>query len=154
MRIRKFRSSDAIQVAQMHRGTIRSVNAKDYPRAQIRVWSGRVSAKRHRNPKELTNRVKYVALDKKKVVGFGDLDKTGELMGLYIHKDYQGKGVGTKILTILESEARKIGLKKLTLTSTLSALNFYKRQGYRILKKTHYRIKNQNLAVYEMKKAL
>jgi len=48
MRIRKFRASDAVEVARLHRNTIRNINSKDYSKEQIAVWSGRTSAKRFR----------------------------------------------------------------------------------------------------------
>ena len=151
MRIRKFRASDAVAVAKMHRDTVRNINSKDYPPEQIAVWSGRSTARRMKKTKKT---YRYVALEDKKIIGFGDFKQDGELAGLYIHKDYIGRGIGTSLLKKLEDEAKKYGIKELHLMSTITARNFYKKHGYSIVKKTTHKIKNQELVVYKMKKAL
>ena len=40
------------------------------------------------------------------IIGFGDMDNTGYLDRLYVHKDYQGKGVATAICDRLEEDFR------------------------------------------------
>ncbi|MBI3027782.1 GNAT family N-acetyltransferase [Candidatus Woesearchaeota archaeon] len=152
MKVRKFRTSDSIEVAKLHRNTIRYVNRADYPSRQIKVWSGRTSAKRFRN--SVKTRVRFVAVDKGKILGFGDYAPDGELSGLYIHKDFQGKGVGKNLLIKLEKQARKQGIKEFHLSSTITAKDFYKRNGYKIIKKGKHEISGQNLTIYRMKKKL
>lgn len=152
MHIRKFRLSDAAELARLHRGTIRSINVLDYPPKQIAVWSGRVSARRFRESAK--NIIRYVAIKDNKIVGFGDFEKKGEMTGLYVHKDYQNKGVGQRLLKMLERQALKIGMKEFKLSSTITALDFYKRQGYKVIRKSIHPIRNQRLIVYKMKKRL
>ncbi len=152
MYVRKFKASDAREVARMHRSTIRFVNSKDYPPKQIAVWSGRTSAKRFRDSINMFFR--FVAVDKSKIVGFGDFKKDGELAGLYVHKNYQGRGVGFLLLKKIEKSARKKYIKKLFCYSTITAKDFYKKHGYRIIKKIKFPIKNQKLTVYKMSKFL
>ena len=65
MRIRKFRNSDATKLARLHRSTIRNVNSQDYPKEQIDVWSGRVSAERFR--KSAKENTRFVAIANKKI---------------------------------------------------------------------------------------
>lgn len=36
------------------------------------------------------------------IVGFGDMDETGYLDRLYVHKDYQGQGIASAICDELE----------------------------------------------------
>lgn len=43
-----------------------------------------------------------VALDNEIIVGFGDIDKTSYLDRLYVHAEYQGKGIDTAICNQLE----------------------------------------------------
>ena len=152
MYIRKFKASDAAEVAKMHRNTIRFVNSKDYLPEQIEVWSGRTSAKRFRDSIKMFFR--FVAVEKGKIVGYGDFKKDGELAGLYVHKNYQGRGVGFLLLKNIEKSARKKDIKKLFCYSTITAKDFYKKQGYGIIKKTKFPIKNQKLTVYKMSKLL
>ena len=152
MYVRKFRVSDAVKVARLHRNTIRYVNSKDYPPKQIKVWAGRTSAKRFRDSMNIFYR--FVAIDNGKIVGYGDFTLKGELAGLYIHKDYQGKGVGYLLLKKIEESARQKGLEKLFLSSTITAKNFYQKHGYKVIKKMKFPIKNQKLIVYKMVKQI
>ena len=151
MRIRKFRDSDAVELARLHRGTIRNVNGRDYPKKQIRAWTSKVSAKRFRDSAKQNTRL--VALEKNQIVGFVDY-KNDDLMGLYIHQDHVGKGVGKKLLQRLESDAYKNGLRVLKCVSTITAHKFYEKNGYKTTKKTKFQMGNQKLTVYEMKKRL
>ncbi|MBI2102190.1 GNAT family N-acetyltransferase [Candidatus Woesearchaeota archaeon] len=152
MHARKFRISDAAEVARMHRNTIRFVNSKDYPQKQIKIWADRTSAKRFRNSIDMFYR--FVAVDNGKIVGYGDFKKEGELAGLYVHKEYQGKGAGYLLLKKLEESAKQKGIKKFYMYSTITAKDFYKMHGYRIVRKTKFSIKNQKLIVYYMEKKL
>ena len=43
-----------------------------------------------------------VAVDDEIIVGFGDIDRTGYLERLFVHKDYQGRGIATAICDKLE----------------------------------------------------
>jgi len=151
MYIRKFKDSDAVEVARLHRATIRNINSKDYSKKQIEAWSNRVSAKRFRDSAK--NCIRFVALDNNKIIGFADF-KENDLMGLYIHKDCINKGIGKNLLTHLEKAAYKKGVRKLQCLSTITARKFYEKNRYKILKKTRHKIKNQNLIVYEMEKKL
>ena len=151
MIIRKFRDSDAAELARLHRSTIRNVNSQDYPTKQIDIWSGRVSAKRFR--KSANENIRFVAIEDGKIIGFVDYKKD-DLMGLYIHKDHTGKGVGKKLLRILEKDAYRNGIRMMKCSSTITAKKFYEKNGYNTIKKAKFQMENQKLTVYEMKKRL
>ena len=151
MIIRKFLDSDAVGLARMHRATIKTVNSNDYPKEQIRVWAGGSSAKKFRE--RAKDSIILVALEKNKLVGFIE-SKYNDLKGLYIHRDYIGQGVGKKLLKKLQETAYKQGIRKLKCMSTITAIYFYAKHGFKIIKKTKYKIRKQKLTVYEMEKKL
>ncbi len=151
MVIRRFRESDAVQLARLHRSTIRAVNKKDYPAKQIKAWSGRVSARRHR--KYSRQRVKFVAIENGRLVGFAEY-KDDEIMGLYVHKDYMKRGIGKRLLVRVERHAYSKGIRVLKCTSTVTARLFYERNGYRTIRKTKHAIGRYKLSVYRMRKRL
>ena len=74
--------------------------------------------------------------------------------GLYIHKDNLRKGVGKKLLEKLEKDAYKNGVRTIKCNSTITAHKFYKKNGYKTIRKTKFQIGNQKLTVYDMKKRL
>ena len=152
MKIRRFRNSDAVELARMHRGTIRAINRKDYSKKQIQVWA-RSSAKRWRGNAKAKNSAILVALDKIKLVGFIHL-KDSEVKALYVHKTYIGRSVGKRLLKKLEEIAYKKGIRKIKCVSTITAKNFYTIQGFKTIRKTKFQIKSQKLPVYSMVKDL
>ena len=51
--------------------------------------------------------------------------------------DLQGKGLGSQIISALENVARGKGIQRIILSARGNALQFYKSNGYEIIKKTH-----------------
>lgn len=56
-----------------------------------------------------------------KLVGFCDIDYTGYLDRLYVHKDYQNQGIGTAICNELE---QAFTVRKITTHSSITARPF------------------------------
>ena len=51
--------------------------------------------------------------------------------------EFQGKGLGSQITSALEDVARGKGIQRIILSARENALQFYKNNGYEIVKKTH-----------------
>ena len=101
MQLRKYQPSDCAQLAELFYQTVHSVNAKDYTQEQLDAWAtGEVdlqawdaSFRAHRT---------IIAVENGGIVGFGDMDGSGYLDRLYVHKDYQRQGVASAICDELE----------------------------------------------------
>jgi len=152
MRIRLAQNKDFACIARLHRETIRHVNSKDYPEDVISVWSGRTKASRFRNSASKVKR--WVAIDKEKIIGFCDHDFNCELGGLYIHKDFQGKGIGKKLVKKAEDSMKKLGCKKIKIMSTVTAKTFYQKNGYKVIKKSSHQIEDKKVDVFIMNKTI
>lgn len=151
MKIRLARDEDFASIARLRRQTIRNINAKDYSEDIIRVWSGsRGSAQGFRNSAHKCKR--WVAVDDGKVVGFCDHGFKCELWGLYVHKDYIGKGVGSRLLKTAEESMKKQGCDVVKLKSTITAKEFYLKNGYSIVRKTLHKIADVKVLAYIMAK--
>ena len=64
-----------------------------------------------------------------RLVGTGTL-LDGVILGVFVSPEGQGGGTGTAIMDALEYEARAIGLTRVELGASLTALDFYIRRGY------------------------
>jgi GNAT superfamily N-acetyltransferase len=64
------------------------------------------------------------------VVAAGALTKSGEIMLNYVSPDARFSGASKAMMTALEEEVRRIGLRQCTLESTLTAHRFYLSMGY------------------------
>jgi ribosomal protein S18 acetylase RimI-like enzyme len=152
MRIRLAREGDYVTIARLHRQTFRNINSKDYTKDQINAWSTRTNAQRFRNSANKCKR--WVAVQDDKVVGFCDHTLDGEFWGLYVHKDFIGKGIGSRLLKVAEDSLKKMGFKKVHLEATVTAKEFYKKHGYRVMKKDLHPINNEKLEIFNMSKTL
>ena len=148
MVIRPYRSDDCATLAQIYYDTIHTVNAADYTEAQLDAWaSGNVGLQvwdeyflaRHSFVAELTGII----------VGFADMDDTGYLGRLYVHKDYQGMGIGKALCDTVE---KAVAVSKYTLHSSITAKPFYEKQGYRTVEMRQMPRKDQFITIYVMEK--
>jgi GNAT superfamily N-acetyltransferase len=55
----------------------------------------------------------------------------GKLYNFFVSPDRQGSGVGGELLDYVEKKAKAEGRQKLTVDSSLTAIAFYRRKGYR-----------------------
>lgn len=129
MQLREYITSDCEQLSKLFFQTVHSVNAKDYTKEQLDVWAtGTVDLKEW--DKSFTEHYTIVAIDNNIIVGFGDIDKTGYLDRLYVHADYQGKGVATAICNRLEQAVQG----KITTHASITAKPFFEKRGYKVVK--------------------
>jgi N-acetylglutamate synthase-like GNAT family acetyltransferase len=54
-----------------------------------------------------------------------------------IHPDYQGRGLGERLLAYMEQQARDQGASYISLQAREKAVGFYARCGYALREKTH-----------------
>ena len=129
MQLREYITSDCEQLAKLFFQTVHSVNAKDYTKEQLDVWAtGTVDLKDW--DKSFKEHYTVVAIENNQIVGFGDIDKTGYLDRLYVHADYQGKGVATAICNQLEQAVQG----KITTHASITAKPFFEKRGYKVVK--------------------
>ena len=113
-------------LAELFYNTVHTINAKDYSEEQLDVWAtGTVDLEKWNQ--SFLEHYTLVALDDKQIIGFGDIDQTGYLDRLYVHKDYQRKGVATERL-------ERATPHKITTYASITAKPFFEKRGYRMIK--------------------
>lgn len=77
-----------------------------------------------------------------KIIGMGALKRvnaeTAEIKRMRVLPEYQGKGLGTKLLKLLEGRAKELGYERLILDTSLqqqAALHVYTKHGYKEYKR-------------------
>ena len=126
-------------------------NPNNYSLEQIVAW------KKYNTPseikKQLNDRVIFCAIKDNKLIGTIAL-KENFILGFYVNYSIRKIGIGTKILDYLEEYAFSNNIKKLKLTSTPSAFEFYKKRGYEIKEKVTLSIYGVDYPEVEMEKIL
>ena len=127
--IRKYRQSDCKELTELFYNTVHTVNAKDYTKEQLDVWAtGQVDLEKWNL--SLQEHYSIVAVENGIIVGFGDIDKTGYLDHLFVHADYQRKGIATAICDQLEQFIKK----NITTHASITARPFFEKRGYNVKK--------------------
>jgi GNAT superfamily N-acetyltransferase len=65
------------------------------------------------------------------VCGVASMGLTGGILLCYLLPEVQFTGVGRALLAAIETEARRQGIRELSLESTVSARSFYSKHGFR-----------------------
>jgi len=91
-----------------------------------------------------------------KIAGFGAIvEDNDEVRAVYVNAAYSRKGVGSALIKELENIAKSRGCKELRLDASLTAVNFYKNNGYEELERAqHSLISGRQMACVKMRKVL
>ncbi len=75
------------------------------------------------------------------IVGIGRLhtisDTEAQIRYMAVANNHQRQGIGQQLLEALENRANQQGIHIITLHARESAIGFYKKQGYKIIEKSH-----------------
>lgn len=145
--VRKYEPSDCRELSELFYNTVHTVNERDYRREQLSVWAtGTVDLERWN--KSFQDHYTFVAVDQGMITGFGDIDKTGYLDRLFVHKDYQRKGVATAICDKLEQMAQG----DVVTHASITARPFFEKRGYKVVKEQKVERQGITLTNFVMKK--
>lgn len=129
MEIRKYKQSDCREVTELFYNTVHTVNAKDYTKEQLDVWAAE-QVDLEKWDRSLQEHYSIVAVENEVIVGFGDIDKTGCLDRLFVHADYQRKGIAAAICNQLEQTVKG----NITTYASITAKPFFEKRGYKVVK--------------------
>lgn len=132
--VRKFREEDANEVSALIAKTLRTTNIKDYSKDYIE------NAIKKLSPTHLIERAQwthfYVVCDRDIIVGCGSIgpywgkEDESSLFTILVLPEYQGKGVGRKIIETLEQDEFFLRAKRIEIPASITACGFYKKMGY------------------------
>lgn len=129
MNLREYQTKDCKEIIKLFYDTVHNVNAKDYTKEQLDVWATGKADLETWN-RSLLEHYSLVVLENSIIVGFGDIDKFGYLDRLYVHKDYQRKGVASAICNKLEQTVKG----KIVTHASITARPFFENRGYKVIK--------------------
>lgn len=150
MTLRTYKPSDCAALADLFYHTVHTVNANDYTEEQLDAWASETVDLAAWNRSFLTHDT-VVAIDGGNIVGFGDMDRTGYLDRLYVHKDHQNQGIATAICDRLEQAACT---GKITTHASITAKPFFLHRGYRVVREQQVCRNGICLTNYAMERSL
>lgn len=147
MELRRYQQSDCKELTELFYHTVHTVNAKDYTKEQLDAWAtGQADLAKWNQ--SLQEHYSIVAVENGVIVGFVDIDKTGYLDRLYVHADYQGRGIATAICNQLERAVQG----DITTHASITAKPFFEKRGYKVVKEQQVERQGILLANFVMEK--
>ena len=129
--IRKYKPVDCAAMAKLFYDTVHTINARDYTKEQLNVWAKENVDLEIWNCSFLNNNT-LIAEINGEIVGFADMDNSGYLDRLYVHKYFQRRGIAAALLNKLERCARKSGISSFETYASITARPFFEKQGYTV----------------------
>lgn len=138
MEIRRAVPGEAEKCWNIRNLSIREGCKHSYSARVIEAWTPDVMPENYRmviteNPFFVVN------MPEAGLVATGYLDiSSHSVEAIFTMPDYAGKGLASLIIETIKGEARKRGLKKLTLSSTPNAQTFYEKHGFIFIRENTY----------------
>ena len=153
MLLRPYHPHDNEALFRLFYDTVHTINAADYPAEELAVWARRdtdIAAWCHPFAESYT----LVAETEHTIIGFGNMTADGELDRLYVHKNYQRRGVATAVVDALEAYAARQELGHIRTFASLTAKPFFLARGYAPVRENLVPRGGLLLKNYEMRKTL
>lgn len=149
MKIRRYEPEDLGQITALFYDTVHAVNAADYAPEQLDAWADGAPDLDRWNGSLLAHHSLVAVEGRDLIVGFGDIDGTGYLDRLYVHKDRQGLGIATALCDRLE---RAVDAPVLTTHASITVRPFFEGRGYRVLREQRVERHGVQMTNYVMEK--
>ncbi|GMU93047.1 MAG: hypothetical protein AMXMBFR4_21050 [Candidatus Hydrogenedentota bacterium] len=129
MLVREYKDEDVPAIARLYYDTVRFVNARDYTPEQLHAWAPDIWPDSFWRARFEKGRV-IVAEENGEVVGFAEFHEDGHIDCFYVHYQYQGVGVGTRLMQRIEEEAHSQSIPRLHLEASITGRPFFERRGF------------------------
>ena len=134
MTIRRLEEKDAQAVAELIATTIRISNARDYP-AELMEELVKTETPEHVLQRAAWTHF-YVAEEEGNIIGCGAIgpywgkEDESSLFTIFVHPNYQGKGIGKRIVETLEQDEFALRARRIEIPASITGLPFYQKMGY------------------------
>lgn len=130
MKIREATLDDELIILDIHKKAIEAGCKDHYSEEQISSWATPQELPPY--AEQLNESLYLIAEDTDKCIGFGSINKSKpEIETLFVIPEYFGKGIGSEILIQLEKSTNLQSHHKIQVDSTMNAVSFYERHGYK-----------------------
>jgi len=128
--IRIAQQSDALELMSLFQETVLHINKRDYSEAEVADWASCGNDLSHIKDMIKTHYFIVATNQQSQIVGFSSITHQGYLHSMFIHKDFQGKGIATILLNEIERYATARGIMRITSEVSLTARPFFEKRGY------------------------
>lgn len=128
--IRVALRSDTVELKQVFQNTVLAINRRDYSQAEVEDWASCGDNLANIEDMIKTHYFIVAVNQQSEIVGFSSITPQGYLHSMFVHKDFQGKGIATVLLNEIEQYAITNGIVRITSEVSLTARPFFEKRGY------------------------
>lgn len=150
--IRLYLPSDLESTIEIFLRAICEVSSRDYSPGQIEAWA-KVEDRDKWGARRLS-RPTWIAEIDGKAAGFADLTADGCLDMMFVHPEFQRRGVASRLLARAQDEAGKLGIDEIHTEASLTARPFFEARGFQVAARQAVEKRGQVLGNFLMKKHL
>lgn len=153
MKINHYTNDYFEEIILLMTDTIKTINSNDYSSDEIEAWISNIDQRKLKT--SLRNNTTLVATINSKLVGFVDMDESGLLDHLFVHKDYQNQKIDRTLVSSIEKELhKKYNLTKFSTYASITALDFFLKLDYKVIKENTVLLGSSSLNNYLLEKTI
>ncbi|NRR92739.1 GNAT family N-acetyltransferase [Winogradskyella undariae] len=153
IQIRTADLNDIPEITSVFRDTIINISTKHYSEKQTTAWAS--GADKIKDWEKRISKLYFIVAEIDKIiVGFAYLKNGNYLEGLFVHKDYQRQGVGSKLLRIMESQVMMNDFEVFKSDVSKTALPFFDNKYFNVIKIQKKSVKGVMLENYLVEKQM
>ncbi|WP_299257831.1 GNAT family N-acetyltransferase [uncultured Aquimarina sp.] len=131
--ISKATDSDLPLMQRLFYQTVTIYGSKIFTKEEVKIYSRLALDKKHWIQK-FTEDFVYNAKLNGEVVGSFSLSKDGVIEYIFVHQNYQGRGIAKELYKTLERVTKEARIGILTTRINMSTKDFFKKNGFEIIK--------------------
>lgn len=152
--IRVAQPLDVVELRDLYKDTVLTVNRRDYSQEEVEDWAS-CGDDLSRIGNMIETHYFIVAVNQQsQIVGFSSITPQGYLHSMFVHKDFQGRGIATMLLKEIERYALAAGIKRITSEVSLTARPFFEKYGYVVEKEQKRQANKLSLTNFWMAKTI
>lgn len=126
IQIQEYISEDVTPLAEIFYLAVHNISTEIYTKIQLDAWAPESILKQ-----KFTLNKTWICRIEEEIAGYIDfIPSSGYINHLYVHPDYQHKGIASLLYQTIETEACKLQIKKLTVDASKVALPFFLNKGF------------------------
>ena len=134
LEIIEYNPSHLDEIIQLFKNTVHSICKADYTSQQINAWAGG-DIDKDAWQENFAESYTIIAVAKGKIVGFSNITDSGYIHMMYVHQDFQKRGIGTALYNDIESYAHSNYFMTLGTHASITAKDFFVSLGFSVVKK-------------------
>ena len=152
--IRVALQSDTVELNQLFQNTVLAINRRDYSQAEVEDWAS--CGDNLANIKDMIKTHYFIVAvnQQSEIVGFSSITPQGYLHSMFVHKDFQGKGIAIMLLNEIEQYAITNGIMRITSEVSLTARPFFEKRGYIVAEEQKRKANQLSLTNFWMAKQM